>query len=171
MLCACGCGNEAKPGNTYIFNHHKHRRADSKIYRKGNLTHTWKGGKVITTGGYVYVMKPEHPNASKSGYVMEHRLIMEEHLGRLLKKDEDIHHINKIKTDNRLENLQLLTKSEHGIVEHPHIDMTHRRCALCLSNKTGMQKRDGRPHWFYIGHLLVCNKCYMQDYAKKRHGS
>jgi hypothetical protein len=74
----------------------------------------WKGGKRTgRTDEYVQIYKPDHPNASKEGYVMEHRFVMEQFLGRLLVEDEVVHHINGIRADNRIENLQLMRHGEH----------------------------------------------------------
>ena len=42
-----------------------------------------------------------------------HRVIMEKHIGRKLTNEEEVHHINKNPLDNRIENLQLLTRTEH----------------------------------------------------------
>jgi hypothetical protein len=63
--------------------------------------------------GYIMILKPDHPFATKRGYVMEHRLVMEKHLGRYLTKDEEPHHENEIKDDNRIENLKLVNRSQH----------------------------------------------------------
>jgi hypothetical protein len=85
----------------------------SYLARKGENSPFWKGGKHITKRGYIKIWKPEHPN-NIYGYCYEHRLVMEEKIGRFLSKDEDVHHINENKSDNRIENLQLLSSSDHS---------------------------------------------------------
>jgi len=72
------------------------------------------GHKKMRDDGYISVYFPEHPAASKDGYVMEHRLLMEKKIGRLLEKDEVVHHINHNRKDNRLVNLKLMTFKEHA---------------------------------------------------------
>lgn len=80
-----------------------------------------KGSKgfVVSKKGYILIRAMLHPMASKEGYVMQHRLVMAEHLGRNLTADEVVHHINGIKSDNRIENLVLLTKKEHDCLPKP----------------------------------------------------
>lgn len=76
------------------------------------------GGRNRKTGtmvhrGYVLEWNPDHPNSVK-GYVYQHRLVMERHIGRLLTDDEAIHHLNHIRNDNRVENLELMNKVDHS---------------------------------------------------------
>jgi len=79
----------------------------------GEKAHNWKGGRKINSQGYVLIYSPNHPNKDQQGYVREHRLVMEKYLDRYLNKNEVIHHINRIKNDNTIENLEVISKVEH----------------------------------------------------------
>jgi len=80
---------------------------------KGN----WKGGIAIKRGRYMVIRidknNPYYSMADNDSYVLEHRLVMAKHLGRCLKSWEVVHHKNHIKTDNSIENLQLVTIDRH----------------------------------------------------------
>jgi hypothetical protein len=79
----------------------------------GKNSKSWRGGEMIRNG-YVCIYMPSHPFCYTGIYVYEHRLVMEKHLGRYLLPQEEIHHINGIRYDNRIENLMLFSnKSEH----------------------------------------------------------
>ena len=87
-------------------------RIKQGISIKAEKHHNWKGGRQIDRKGYVLIYSPDHPYNSKK-YVREHRLVMEKHLGRYLKPNEDVHHINENRQDNRIENLKLMFHGEH----------------------------------------------------------
>lgn len=75
----------------------------------------WKGGTYRHSDGYIYQYAPEHPNAGiAKGYVLQHRLVMEQVLGRLLTATELVHHVNGVKDDNRPDNLVVEDWSSHG---------------------------------------------------------
>ena len=79
----------------------------------GEKPHGYHTGRFQTPSGYYYVYRPEHPFSRKDGYIAEHRLIMEEAIGRYLEKYELVHHINHNRIDNRIENLELIDKLQH----------------------------------------------------------
>lgn len=88
---------------------------------KGHKHHNWKGGTYSHSNGYIYEYAPDHPAAtSAKGYVLQHRLVMERHLGRYLTADELVHHINEDKEDNRIVNLELTDMSEHASHHKEH---------------------------------------------------
>ena len=80
----------------------------------------------IETGGYVKLWRPVSPMSSKSGYVLEHRQVMSEYLNRPLKAVELVHHKNTIKNDNRIENLELVTR-----ISHPQAHSGRVECPKC----------------------------------------
>lgn len=98
----------------------KHLSEETKrkisVAKKGKMLKPSKygGHRKKRCDGYITVYKPSHPCAAKDGYVLEHILVMEEKIGRIISRDEVVHHINHIRDDNRIENLQLMTFKEHA---------------------------------------------------------
>lgn len=86
--------------------------------RFGIKASRWAGGRHKNHAGYVYAYSPHHPYANKRGYVFEHRLVIEAHIGRVLLPTEVVHHINGIKNDNRIENLMLFSNNGQHTAHH-----------------------------------------------------
>jgi len=118
IYCACGCGfTRSKYGKW-----HKHRfiKGHENRGRKGKDAARFKTGQTRSVHGYVLILSPDHPYADKlHGYVREHRIVYEKYMTEkwgirfIIHPSLGVHHINGIRDDNRIENLQLLTKAQH----------------------------------------------------------
>lgn len=104
---------------------------------KGELNASWKGGRNITSWGYIKIYMPEHPFATQQGYIFEHRYIAEQYLlneensveidgKRYLNPDYVVHHIDENRQNNNVSNLMVMTLGEH----------------TALHNKKNIRERD-----------------------------
>lgn len=109
------CGKE----NPMWGKHHSlETRRKWSLDRRGKGNPNWKGGNKRNTGDYIMIYKPNHPNADCHGYILEHRLVMAEFLGRPLRPEEVVHHINGIRDDNRKENLMSFSSHKEHMIFH-----------------------------------------------------
>lgn len=112
----CGVGDMTIHRWLKIFNIPRRSRGEGiKLFWKnhpeayrGKDSHAWKGGRRVDCDGYIFIYQPNHPHVNSGGCIYEHRLVMEKKIGRYLYPWERVHHINGIKDDNRIENLELL---------------------------------------------------------------
>ena len=101
----------------------------------GNKNASFKGNEIVSEFGYILEYCPEHPfphdKTNKCCRVFQHRLVVERNADKFddkyfieingnkyLKPEYSVHHINEIKTDNKLENLIILTRSEHSKIHN-----------------------------------------------------
>lgn len=109
--CRCTCGNETNVRNGNLQSGSV-RSCGCLVHRTGDLHPNWRRGFTISTNGYKHVLTSDPDRTNR--YEAEHRRVMAEVLGRPLTSDEVVHHINRNKTDNRPENLEVLSRQEHA---------------------------------------------------------
>lgn len=130
-VCLNNMMNFFKPENKYHSQHYK--------------------GWYISIHGYKLIYKPSHPDARPDGYIFEHRLVMEQKLGRRLLKKEKVHHLDHDKLNNTPNNLIILSNSDH-MKEHKPWKIWGKQ------SKTGKKVK-----------CKVCNKIhYRKGYSLKR---
>ena len=84
---------------------------------RGSSHYNWRGGKIPDGKGYMQIYVSSEDSLfimAQNNHILEHRLIMAQHLGRPLKSWEIVHHLNGIKTDNRIANLGLVNRNNHA---------------------------------------------------------
>lgn len=104
-------------------------RKHSRLSKKKMSISAFEGGRTKRLG-YILIFKPKHPKAI-GGYIREHRLIMERYLGRYLRDEERVHHINGIKDDNQISNLLLLPNESAHRRLHNDIRRKKKDSILC----------------------------------------
>lgn len=110
-----------------------------------------RGGRFIQAGYVVMQLQPDDlyfPMAKSNHYILEHRLVMAKHLGRCLKPWEVVHHINGIRDDNRLENLELL-----AFVKDHLPDTVIKSRLGCLEAQVKRQSKEIKLLQWQIGEL------------------
>lgn len=147
VVCFCGFRRKRQVGTIYrkesvqktICRKCADKKLSEKMARKNNPN--FKRGYWITSNGYKeVVIEANHPmikmasniRVNGSGKILEHRLVMAMALGRCLETWEQVHHLNNVKTDNRLENLQLVNPKEHSAVTAMEREIKKLRRKLAL---------------------------------------
>jgi hypothetical protein len=121
------------------------RRTDIRWKKNqvGKDNPNFSGGRYIDDKGYIRVLRPDHP-FNNVGYVYEHRLVAEKHLGRYLQTWETVHHINEIKLDNRWENFYLTTVPEHSAIHREGKRQSKERRDTMRQHAKRRNKESGR---------------------------
>lgn len=123
----------------------------------------WKGGRSITSSGYVILrVGTDHHLSDSRGYAYEHRVIAEKMLGRRLKRGEIVHHKDGDKANNKKSNLEVLTHHEHHRKHHPNArgrapgePNKEISCGCGCGEEFKKYDTSGRPRFFRSGHNAI----------------
>lgn len=141
--CSKDCGRIRRSKRMQGEHNHQHGL-------KGELNSSWRGGRHITSYGYIVVHNAEGTHRGSDPYILEHRLVMERKLGRPLEPNEHVHHKDEHKTNNEPDNLEVITLSEHNSL---HL----RDRFIIRDNKTGRIVDSVRKQ--FIHETIIFREC------------
>lgn len=145
----------------------------SVSYRIGDRHACWKGGVYIDGSGYAHVYSPTHPYKSAIGYVKRSRLEVEKNIGRYLSRNEVVHHINRDKSDDRIDNLKVMSNTDH-MRFHATTDKTYRYIAIPKFERHEIIPQEvvigkiisvGKEYRTFIG--VACSLCKKEFWSRK----
>lgn len=166
----------AQCGGICWMNLHDRTRRES-IFCGSACSYAWYAEKsaksrYLNAQGYWIRYFPGHPNAKKGGVVLEHRYVMAEHLGRPLEPHEIVHHKDRNRQNNAIENLELIASNSEHMREHGKAGELHqlklqglRRCSRCRVVKPldGFAISRTNPH----GYNNQCKACNREHYERR----
>lgn len=141
---------------------------EHKNHIRDGMVRYWEDKRkpILQKNGYLTITI-----GNKKRYI--HRMVMEEHLGRPLMPNETVHHINGDKTDNRIENLALMTSTEHRSHHAKESGLGYLRMGIPPINKTSQELIDRiralRREGYLLGEIMqITGLSYqtVQKYAK-----
>src|SRR3990167_6319208 len=118
-----------------------------KITKKYRLN-LRKRGLFIQSRGYLYEFLPNHPHAMKSGYIFNHRRIWSDKYGKI-PTGFIVHHKNEKRQDNRLSNLECVSRADHMRIHKPH----------------GFSPFNGKPIKYVTLKCFACKKSFQRRKA------
>lgn len=107
------------------------------LFHSGPQNPNYSGGCIRPDGYRIITVNGQR--------ILEHRHVMEQHLGRPLLPSEIVHHINEVKDDNRIENLAIVTRSSHRVEHATPRSESHKQCTRCgeLKPRTQFYRKRG----------------------------
>lgn len=115
---------------------------NKKVSNRGEKHNQWKNGRAKTLNGYITLYMGYEEKRK-----LEHVHVVESHINRKLKHDEIVHHINGIRDDNRIENLQVMTRSDHTRLHQTGKKTNDKTKALFRKIRAGTNHKEVHPQW------------------------